>query len=312
MRELNRLGVTGVIDAGGGFQNYPDDYAVIEELHARRRADRPHRLQPVHPEAEGRSWTTSRAGPSMVEPGEGDDYLPHERRRRDAGLLGGRLRGLPSSRGPTCRPSMEGELERGRPAAGREPLAVPPARHLRRDDQPRRSTCSRRSTGTCRSTACTGSSTTPRRSPSATSTASRRWAAASPSSTAWPTRASTSSSATAPRRPSARRRSGGCWRWACRSAPAPTPPASRATIRGCRCPGWSPGKTVGGTAALSGSQPPRPRDGAAAVDRGQHLVLQRGGQEGPDQGGPARRSRGARPTTTSRCPRRRSRTSRRC
>src|SRR6266581_4883230 len=29
MRELNRLGVTGAIDAGGGFQNYPDDYAVI-------------------------------------------------------------------------------------------------------------------------------------------------------------------------------------------------------------------------------------------------------------------------------------------
>ncbi len=26
MREMNRLGVTGVIDAGGGFQNYPDDY----------------------------------------------------------------------------------------------------------------------------------------------------------------------------------------------------------------------------------------------------------------------------------------------
>ena len=33
MRELNRLGVTGVIDAGGGFQNYPEDYAVIEDLH---------------------------------------------------------------------------------------------------------------------------------------------------------------------------------------------------------------------------------------------------------------------------------------
>src|SRR5256885_14561119 len=26
MRELNRLGVTSAIDAGGGFQNYPDDY----------------------------------------------------------------------------------------------------------------------------------------------------------------------------------------------------------------------------------------------------------------------------------------------
>jgi predicted amidohydrolase YtcJ len=33
MRELNRLGITSVIDAGGGFQNYPDDYAVIEQLH---------------------------------------------------------------------------------------------------------------------------------------------------------------------------------------------------------------------------------------------------------------------------------------
>jgi predicted amidohydrolase YtcJ len=32
MRELNRLGVTGAIDAGGGFQSYPDDYAVIQKL----------------------------------------------------------------------------------------------------------------------------------------------------------------------------------------------------------------------------------------------------------------------------------------
>jgi predicted amidohydrolase YtcJ len=35
MRELNRLGITSAIDAGGGFQNYPDDYQVIEELHGR-------------------------------------------------------------------------------------------------------------------------------------------------------------------------------------------------------------------------------------------------------------------------------------
>ena len=32
MRELNRLGVTSAIDAGGGSQNYPEDYAVIEQL----------------------------------------------------------------------------------------------------------------------------------------------------------------------------------------------------------------------------------------------------------------------------------------
>ncbi|MBI4791328.1 MAG: amidohydrolase [Deltaproteobacteria bacterium] len=35
MRELNRLGITSCIDAGGGFQNYPDDYRVIEQLAAR-------------------------------------------------------------------------------------------------------------------------------------------------------------------------------------------------------------------------------------------------------------------------------------
>ena len=34
MRDLNRLGVTGAIDAGGGFQTYPKDYAVIEKLAA--------------------------------------------------------------------------------------------------------------------------------------------------------------------------------------------------------------------------------------------------------------------------------------
>ncbi|WP_299164182.1 amidohydrolase [Accumulibacter sp.] len=33
MRELNRLGITSVIDAGGGGQNYPDDYQVVTDLH---------------------------------------------------------------------------------------------------------------------------------------------------------------------------------------------------------------------------------------------------------------------------------------
>lgn len=33
MREMNRLGITSVIDAGGGGQNYPDDYKVIQRLH---------------------------------------------------------------------------------------------------------------------------------------------------------------------------------------------------------------------------------------------------------------------------------------
>ncbi|MCQ0988231.1 amidohydrolase [Jiella marina] len=33
MRELNRLGVTSVIDAGGGGQSYPEDYDVVRQLH---------------------------------------------------------------------------------------------------------------------------------------------------------------------------------------------------------------------------------------------------------------------------------------
>lgn len=32
MKELNRFGITSVIDAGGGFQNFPDDYQVVNEL----------------------------------------------------------------------------------------------------------------------------------------------------------------------------------------------------------------------------------------------------------------------------------------
>src|SRR6266568_561350 len=34
MREHNRLGVTSVVDAGGGGQNYPDNYAAIAKLAA--------------------------------------------------------------------------------------------------------------------------------------------------------------------------------------------------------------------------------------------------------------------------------------
>ncbi|MEJ8819477.1 amidohydrolase [Lacibacter sp. H407] len=33
MTELNRLGITAVMDAGGGFQNFPDDYVITDSLH---------------------------------------------------------------------------------------------------------------------------------------------------------------------------------------------------------------------------------------------------------------------------------------
>ncbi|MFT3882425.1 MAG: amidohydrolase [Gemmatales bacterium] len=35
MREMNRLGLTSAIDAGGGFQNYPEDYQIMDDLHRR-------------------------------------------------------------------------------------------------------------------------------------------------------------------------------------------------------------------------------------------------------------------------------------
>jgi predicted amidohydrolase YtcJ len=73
MRELNRLGVTSAIDAGGGFQNYPEDYRVIDELH--RRGDMTVRvaynLFTQHPKGEYddfAKWVT------MTRPGAGTDF----------------------------------------------------------------------------------------------------------------------------------------------------------------------------------------------------------------------------------------------
>jgi predicted amidohydrolase YtcJ len=64
MRELNRLGITSVIDAGGGFQNYPDDYKVIEDLHERgqmtlRVAYNLYPQRPKHEIEDFRKWTSS-------------------------------------------------------------------------------------------------------------------------------------------------------------------------------------------------------------------------------------------------------------
>jgi predicted amidohydrolase YtcJ len=73
MRELNRLGVTSVIDAGGGFQNYPDDYQVVEELHRRgeltvRIAYNLFTQRPKEEREDFAKWT------KMVQPGQGDDF----------------------------------------------------------------------------------------------------------------------------------------------------------------------------------------------------------------------------------------------
>ena len=72
-RELNRFGITSVIDAGGGFQNYPDDYGVVNELH--RNGELSLRLaynlftqKPKQELGDFHSWT------KMTKPGDGDDF----------------------------------------------------------------------------------------------------------------------------------------------------------------------------------------------------------------------------------------------
>jgi predicted amidohydrolase YtcJ len=72
-RELNRFGITSAVDAGGGFQNYPDDYQVVNELHQKGELSvrlaynlYPQKAKQELPDFE--RWT------KMTKPGEGDDF----------------------------------------------------------------------------------------------------------------------------------------------------------------------------------------------------------------------------------------------
>src|SRR5438128_1055866 len=74
MRELNRFGLTSVIDAGGGFQQYPEDYAVMTALHEQglltlRFAYNLFTQKPKEELHDFRTWTT------MTRPSAGDDYF---------------------------------------------------------------------------------------------------------------------------------------------------------------------------------------------------------------------------------------------
>ncbi|EJM95618.1 amidohydrolase [Herbaspirillum sp. YR522] len=76
MRELNRLGLTSAIDAGGGFQNYPDDYQIINKLAAEgqltiRIAYNLFTQNKGGELADFQKWT------GMVKPGDGSDFFRH-------------------------------------------------------------------------------------------------------------------------------------------------------------------------------------------------------------------------------------------
>ena len=74
MREMNRLGVTSVLDAGGGGQNYPENYGAIAKLAADKQMTLriSYSLFAQHPGSEiddYKSWV------KMVKAGEGDDFF---------------------------------------------------------------------------------------------------------------------------------------------------------------------------------------------------------------------------------------------
>ncbi|MBT2299538.1 amidohydrolase [Variovorax paradoxus] len=74
MREMNRLGLTSVVDAGGGGQNYPEHYGGIQQLASERRMTLriSYNLFAQRP---GQEIDDYKLWSQKVSPGQGDDYL---------------------------------------------------------------------------------------------------------------------------------------------------------------------------------------------------------------------------------------------
>ncbi|WP_343583536.1 amidohydrolase [Herbaspirillum sp.] len=109
MRELNRLGVTGVIDAGGGFQNYPQDYQVIQQLADAgqmtvRLAYNLFTQKPKEEKQDFLNWTAS------VKYKQGNDYFRHNGAGEMLVFSAADFEDFRQPR-PEMPPEMEGELE---------------------------------------------------------------------------------------------------------------------------------------------------------------------------------------------------------
>jgi predicted amidohydrolase YtcJ len=74
MRELNRFGVTSASDAGGGGQNYPDDYKVIQRL-AKDGHLTVRMAYSLFAQKPGEEFADYRRWLSMTRPGDGDAML---------------------------------------------------------------------------------------------------------------------------------------------------------------------------------------------------------------------------------------------
>jgi len=73
MREHNRLGITSVIDAGGGGQNFPENYAAIAKLAADRQLTLRIGYQ-LFAQTPGKELENYQAWSKLVKMGQGDDY----------------------------------------------------------------------------------------------------------------------------------------------------------------------------------------------------------------------------------------------
>ncbi len=76
MRELNRLGLTSAIDAGGGFQNYPEDYAIIDQL-ARDEQLTIRIAYNLFTQNKGQELQDFQQWTQLVKPGDGNDFYRH-------------------------------------------------------------------------------------------------------------------------------------------------------------------------------------------------------------------------------------------
>ena len=74
MREMNRFGVTSVSDAGGGWQNFPEDYGVIQQL--AKNGEMTLRIAySLFAQKTGSELADYTRWIGMTKPGEGDDML---------------------------------------------------------------------------------------------------------------------------------------------------------------------------------------------------------------------------------------------
>lgn len=109
MRELNRLGVTGAIDAGGGFQNYPEDYQVIEQLarDGQLTVRLAYNLFTQKPKEEKEDFLRWTAGSRYQ---QGDDYFRHNGAGEMLAFSAADFEDFREPR-PEMPPDMEGDLE---------------------------------------------------------------------------------------------------------------------------------------------------------------------------------------------------------